>query len=72
MKSVSTIKRERQRMSYITFKSEMSRHDFCAKHMAKYIVIMETRQNCHDFSGMVQQNSVMEMESKTPTGWVFV
>ena len=41
-KSVSTIKCKRHRTSYITFKNETSRHDFCAKHVAKYIVIMET------------------------------
>ena len=41
-KSVSTIKCKRHRTLYITFKSETPRHDFCAKHVAKYIVIIET------------------------------
>ena len=41
-KSVSTIKCKRLRTSYVTFKSETSRHDFCAKNVAKYIAIMET------------------------------
>ena len=40
--SFSTIKCKHHGTSYITFKSETSRHDFCAKHVAKYIVIMET------------------------------
>ena len=31
-----------QNVINITFKSETSRHDFCAKHVVKYIIIMET------------------------------
>ena len=40
-KSVSTTKCKHRRTSYITFKSETSWHDFCVKHVAKYIVIVE-------------------------------
>ena len=34
-KSIFTIKCKRHRTSYITFKTERSQHDLCAKHVKK-------------------------------------